>query len=151
MYYNQQTTGDKHSDVILGLTIFLTSFSKPDLICSLKPPYNRLFYRKLLHIFRDRASVIVLCRDNISNILIDRTIRYLLSYPGPNIMGVKPGKVLSERACAACIQKLPQCLYVYYIQNDRTLPRHFLAVFGICGQVRLKTAYLVQSYLEPEC
>ena len=36
---NQQATRDQYSDVMLGLTFFLTSLSNPDYTCCFKPPY----------------------------------------------------------------------------------------------------------------
>ena len=56
---NQQATGDQHSDVILGLTIFLTPHSQPDYICCFKPPYIGQYGRQLLQIFRKCSLKIV--------------------------------------------------------------------------------------------
>ena len=39
----KQATRDQHSDVILGLTFFLTSRSKQDYICCFKPPNIRQY------------------------------------------------------------------------------------------------------------
>ena len=42
---NQHAPGDQHSDVILGLTFFLTSHSKPNYICCFKLPYIRQYWK----------------------------------------------------------------------------------------------------------
>ena len=80
--YNQQATRDQHSDIIFGLTFFLTS-------CSIL--LHTAIYMSILKIIASNLEGMLL-RDrtmqrqhSLDFIFINITTRYLLSYPGPFI------------------------------------------------------------------